>query len=104
MAPALHSSAPVKLPKRHSRESGRHAADRKFRSEKTETGNCAQEDNIMKIVTGDKDYLRIVGKAPVITENLNKIHALYDLTVVNSSFRQDDAIMVIVERRRRAAS
>lgn len=55
----------------------------------------------MKRLTCEKDYLCIVGKASEITANLNKIGALYDLSVLSSTVKDSGIVMVIVERRKR---
>ncbi len=55
----------------------------------------------MKRLTGDKDYLCVVGKASDITANLNKISSLYDFTVLSSSIKETGTVMVILERRKR---
>ena len=58
----------------------------------------------MKRLTGDMDYLCIVGKPSDITSNLNKVSALYDLTVLSSAMKDDGLVMVIIERRKRENS
>ena len=55
----------------------------------------------MKRLTCEKDYLCIVGKASDITTNLNKIGAMYDLSILSSTFKDNGIVMVIVERRKR---
>ena len=55
----------------------------------------------MKRLTCERDYLCIVGKASEITANLNKIGAMYDLSILSSTFKDNGIVMVIVERRKR---
>lgn len=55
----------------------------------------------MKRMTCEKDYLCIVGTASEITTNLNRIGALYDLSILSSTFKDNGVVMVIVERRKR---
>lgn len=55
----------------------------------------------MKRLTGDKDYLCIMGKATDITANLNKISALYDFTILSSAIQEKGIVMMVIERRRR---
>ena len=55
----------------------------------------------MKRLTGDRDYMCIFGRASEITSNLNKIGALYDLSVLSSAVQDSGVVMVIVERRQR---
>lgn len=55
----------------------------------------------MKRMTTDKDYLCVVGKPSDITSNLNKISALYDLTILTSTLSDNGTIMLVVERRKR---
>ena len=55
----------------------------------------------MKRLTCERDYLCIVGKASEITTNLNKIGAMYDLSILSSTFKDNGVVMVILERRKR---
>lgn len=54
----------------------------------------------MKKLSGDKDYVCISGKPTDISNNLNKIASMYDLTVISSDV-QDGMVTIIVERRRK---
>ena len=58
----------------------------------------------MKRLTGDRDYLCVVGKASDITTTLNKIGALYDLSILSSTVKDNGIVMAIVERRKRKES
>lgn len=58
----------------------------------------------MKRLAGDRDYLCIVGKASDITANLNKVDALYDLTIHSATVKDNGVVMVIIERRKRKES
>ena len=53
----------------------------------------------MKRLTGDRDYLCIVGKASDITTNLNKISSLYDVSILAATVKENGTVMIIVERR-----
>ena len=55
----------------------------------------------MKRLAGERDYLCIVGKSSDITSNLNKIGAMYDLSILSSTIKDSGVVMVIVERRQR---
>lgn len=55
----------------------------------------------MKRLAGERDYMCIVGKASDITSNLNKIGAMYDLSILSSTIKDSGVVMVIVERRQR---
>ena len=58
----------------------------------------------MKRLAGERDYLCIVGKSSDITSSLNKVDALYDLTIHSSTVRDNGTVMVIIERRKRKES
>lgn len=58
----------------------------------------------MKRLTGDSDYLCISGKTSDITSTLNKIAALYDLSVLSSAVKENGIVVVIVERRQKKES
>ncbi|GAB4332664.1 MAG: hypothetical protein Kow0089_00690 [Desulfobulbaceae bacterium] len=55
----------------------------------------------MKKLTTEKDYVCIAGKPSDISASLNKINALYDLSVVSSSINDKGIVVVIIERRLR---
>jgi len=58
----------------------------------------------MKRLTGDSDYLCITGKASDITSTLNKIAALYDLSILSSAVKESGIVVVIVQRRQKKES